>query len=102
MASGIVSRWPVLLSLPLFDDERDEEGQLTDAGVERLCGCARDAYAELCPNIDWSTVEIGAVDIRRGGRVLAGRNVTVSIGVVEVFDDSFTIAARVRPESGDA
>jgi hypothetical protein len=95
----IASKWPVLVSLAVLDGDRDDEGALTEAGVARLFAEARAAYFDSCTTIDGAEVvvqEQGA----QPGLVVEGDEVTVSVSVVEVFPDSFTMHALVRPAAG--
>jgi hypothetical protein len=96
-SSEMVSRWPVLVTLGVEPGECDEEGRLTGAAVERLFARGRDAYFELCTTVEGSTVEVLASSVDRGSVAPGDGGVTVSVGVVEVFPDSFTMTARVRP-----
>ena len=97
--SGIVSRWPVVVSLPVGADERDDEGRLTEAAVERLFAEVRAAYFEQCTTVDRSALEVRETKVRVAGEPV-GDAVTVSASVVEVFPDSFTMNARIRPGEG--
>lgn len=100
MSSGMVSRWPVVLSLPVAASVRDGDGRLTNAAVERLFGQARVAYFERCTTVDASTLEVRKSSTQPG-EAAAGDGVTVSVNVTEVFPDSFTMTARIRPREGD-
>jgi hypothetical protein len=93
----MISRWPVLVSLPVAADERDAGGQLTEASVERLFAAARDAYFAECATLDAAAVEVLAATVTLGGARVGDGGVTVSACVVEVFPDSFTMSARIRP-----
>jgi hypothetical protein len=99
MSSGMVSRWPVLLSLPVGATDRDEDGRLTDAGVERLFAQARAAYFEQCRTVDASALKIVSCTVQRG-RAEVGDGASVSVNVVEVFPDRFTMTAMLRPDAG--
>jgi hypothetical protein len=101
MSSGMVSRWPVLVPLPVVASDRDEDGRLTDAAVERLFGQARAAYFERCATVDGSTLELRGSSAQRGRAAAGDDGVTVSVSVVEVFPDSFIMTARLRPRDGD-
>jgi hypothetical protein len=101
MSSEIVSRWPVLLSLPVVAADRDENDRLTDLAVVRLFAQARSAYFERCTTVDGSSLELRESTVQPGRAALGQDGVTVSVSVVEVFPDSFTMTARLRPRSGD-
>jgi hypothetical protein len=99
---SMMSRWPVLVSLPVGAGELDAGGQLTEAAVERLFAEARDAYFAECTTLDAAAVEVLAAIVTLGAAPVGAGGVTVSACVVEVFPDSFTMSARVRPvDSGD-
>ena len=100
MSSEIVTRWPIRLTLALDPTDRDEEGQLTDAGISRLFGVARAAYFARCTTFDGAAGEIGPLSVERREARATGARVTISAGVTEVFPDSFTMAARIRPAEG--
>jgi hypothetical protein len=93
-------RWPVLVSLPVVACDCDEHGLLRDAAVERLFAHARAAYFDRCATVDESTLEVRGSAIQRGNAA-AGGGVTVSVSVVEVYPDSFTMAGMLRPRSTD-
>jgi acyl-CoA thioesterase FadM len=95
MASGMVSRWPVLVTLPVTASDCDEDGRLTDAAVDRFFAVARAAYIEQCTTVDPSTLEIMATSVQPGSAP-AHDHVTVSVNVTEVFPDRFTMTARLR------
>jgi acyl-CoA thioesterase FadM len=95
-----MTRWPIRLSLPLDPTDRDEEGELTDAGVSRLFGIARNAYFARCTKFDSSATEIGPLSVQRREPRATGAKVTISVGVTEVFPDNFTMAARIRLAEG--
>lgn len=95
MSSGMVSRWPVLVSLPVADSDRGADGRLTEPAVERLFAQARAAFAK-CATVDDSTLELRESTVQPG-TASAGDGVTVSVAVVEVFPDRFTMEARLRP-----
>ncbi|MGQ0802508.1 MAG: hypothetical protein ACT4PI_01405 [Actinomycetota bacterium] len=66
MSAGMVSRWPVLVSLPVSASDRDADGRLTDAAVEWLFAQARAVYFEKCATVDPSTVELRGSTVRPG------------------------------------
>jgi acyl-CoA thioesterase FadM len=97
MSAEMVSRWPVLLSLPVVDGDTDERGCLTDDGVERLFAEARHSYFDMCTTVDEAAIEVRGTSIQRGNAVVGDDGVTISVQVTEIFPDSFTMTARVRP-----
>ena len=100
MGSGIASRWPVLVSFSVAAADRDPDGRLTDAAVERLFARARTAYFERCATVDEATLEIQTTTVQPG-RAVVGDGVTASTNVIEVFSSGFTMAARLRPDDRD-
>ena len=100
--SSFVSKWPVLVSLPVTADDRDVEGRLTPAAVERLFAPVREAYLAECRTLDGRDLEVRDVVVSLGSAAVEVGEVSVSAGVVEVFEDRFTMHARVRPAEGDA
>ena len=96
----MLSRWPVLVELSLLDDDRDADGVLTDAAVTRLFVEVRGAYAAECSTLDLPTAEVRDVVVTRGAVPVPDAFVSVSVAVVEVFPESFTMEARIRPGEG--
>lgn len=97
----MVSRWPVLVSLPAESGDCDEDGRLTDAGAERLFASARSTYFERCATVNPATLKMRGTAVITGGAVVGQGGVTVSVNVTEVFPDTFTMAARLRPSDTD-
>ena len=95
--SGILSRWPVVVTLPVTTWDRDADGRLVDAAIERLAAEACAAYFERCATVDPSTVEVRSTRVQPGECAADADEVTVSVGVVEVFPETFTMVARIRP-----
>ena len=91
----IASKWPVLVSLAVVDGDCDDDGALTEAGVERLFAEARAAYFAECSTIAAEDVVVEQ-HVAEPGLVVDGDGVTVSVAVIEVFPDSFTMHALVR------
>ena len=98
--SELVSTWPVVMELPVGDEDRDADGVLTDDGVERLFAEARSAYADLCPELDLAAATVSELVRRPGGVAAPGRAAVVGVAVVEVFPETFTMDLRVRPAEG--
>ena len=97
----MISRWPVLVTLPVEADDCDGEGRLTDAAVGRLFAQARTSYFALCTTVDESTLEVQQTTVQLGSPVTTG-GVSVSVNVVEVFPETFTMTARFRADgAGD-
>ena len=102
--SSMVSRWPVLVSLPVSSADRDdaEGGRLSTGAAERLFARAREVYLARCRTLEGRAVEVLDVRITRGDASLAGvEEATVSVSVVEVFPDRFTMNVRIRPAGGE-
>jgi hypothetical protein len=95
--SGILSRWPVVVALPVTASDRDADGRLLDAAVERLAADARAAYFERCAAVDPSAIDVESVRVQPGQSAVGADEVTVSVGVVEVYPETFTMLARIRP-----
>ena len=93
----MLSRWPVLVTLPVADVDRDADGRLSDAAVERLFARARAAYFERCACVDAAALELQKTKVQLGGSPPGADGVTVAVNVVEVFPDRFTMMARLRP-----
>jgi acyl-CoA thioesterase FadM len=98
--SAMLSRWPVVLSVPIDEFDVDDQNVLTDAAIARIFGRARTAYFELCSTIDESSAEAVTVSIERGCAV-EPTHVTISVGVVEIYPNSFTLEARLCPAEGE-
>lgn len=104
----MLSRWPVLLDLPVGAADVDDDGLLTDAACERLFAAGREAYFALSSTVDGDEVTVleSSPPRRRApiGIDVDGSSVSVSISVsvTELFPDRFVMEARVRPSEGDA
>jgi hypothetical protein len=101
MSSGVVSSWPVLVSLPIDAGEYEPGGALTDDAIEHVFGVASATYFDLCSTFDGATSEAGPLEVRRGNARVTIPSVTVSVGVGEVFPDRFLMAARIRADGDD-
>jgi hypothetical protein len=97
MSSEIFTRWPVVVSLALAPDDRDSDGRLTEPAIERLFSEGRAAYFDEYSTIDGSAVEVRKSTVQPGRAVVSDDGVTVSVAVVEVYPDTFTMTARMRP-----
>jgi hypothetical protein len=99
----MLSRWPVLLVLPVGPDDVDGDGRLSDAACERLFAAGRAAYFELPRTIDPADVRVVESSLPRKGAPVGGATqVSLSASVGELFPDRFVMAARIRPAEGDA
>jgi hypothetical protein len=98
--SDIVSRWPVRLALPIDDSDRDAGHRLTEGAVDRIFAEAADAYFALCRTVDAGRVQISK-QVNVAGVPVEGDHVTISVGVVEIYPDEFTLEARLRPAAGE-
>ena len=96
--SSFVSKWPVLLELPVTSDDLEDDGTLNPSGRERLFAAARDEYLAGCSTLAGRDVEVRNVVVPAGAATLAaGAVTTVSVAVVEIFPDRFTMDVRIRP-----
>ena len=98
MSSEIFTRWPVVVSVAVTPADRDADGRLTETAIERLFTEGRAAYFDECSTIDGSTVDVRQTKVQPGRAAVRDDGVTVAVAVVEVFPDSFTMTARVRPD----
>ena len=99
----MVSKWPVLLFLPVHAGDVDRDGSLTDEACARFFAAGRDAYFALSTTVDADQATVVETSPpRRSGPVDPGGQVSISVSVTELFPDRFVMAARVRPEVGDA
>ena len=100
MSTDIVSRWPLVIPLPVGPGDCDANGYLADATVERMFALARARYFELCATVDASTIEIPRSVVARGDAAVTPGGVTISVSVIEIYAETFTMAARIRPADG--
>jgi hypothetical protein len=99
----LLSRWPVLLVLPVSADDVDDDGRLTDAACSRLFAAGRAAYLELPRTFAPADVRIVETSPpRKAAPVGHAAEVSIAVSVTELFPDSFVMAARIRPVEGDA
>ena len=75
----------------------DDDSRLTDAAVERMFADARREYFSLCSTIDTGALTVRRATVQRGVPIDAADGVTISVNVVEIFPDCFTMHARIRP-----
>lgn len=95
--SEILSRWPVLITVALDGADRDATQRLTADAVDRLLGTARAAYFEQCTTVGPHDIDgVATTQFAIGDPVTCG-HVTVSLGVIEIYPDGFTMEARIRP-----
>jgi hypothetical protein len=92
--SRMLSTWPVVISVRL--DEAARAGDtMSDAAIQESFAAARDEYFALCQTVTQSRCEFGEISIQRGGGV-SGPEVSVSIAVIELFPEGFTMSGRIR------
>ena len=99
--SSMVSRWPVLISASVASEDLDADGFLRPAAAERLFGEARVEYVGECRTLAGREVDVVDVVVTPGDVAVGPGAVTVSVSVVEVFPDRFTMNARIRPAAGE-
>ena len=99
--SSMVSRWPVLISASVVAGDVEADGTLRAEAVERLFGEARDVYVAECRTLGDGRLEVVDVVVTPGDVAVGPGEVTVSVSVVEVFPDRFTMNARIRPAAGE-
>jgi hypothetical protein len=100
MSSTMVSKWPVLLFVPVGGEDREEDGRLTEEACARMFAAGRAEYFEQCRTIDGDAVAVlEAPAARRTAPV--GDQVSISVNVTELFPDRFAMTARIRPAEGD-
>lgn len=102
MTSNMVSRWPVLVSSTIAVGEADAAGRLTPQAIERLFAEGRVAYFEQCSTVDGDALPATITSIQQSGSAASGTDVSVVVGVVEIFPAGFTMAARIRSGGADA
>jgi acyl-CoA thioesterase FadM len=100
MSTDIVSRWPVVIPLPLEAGDCDADDRLTEAGAARMFAIARARYFDLCRTVDVATLEVQRLAVARGSAPVHASGVTISVNVTEVYPDTFTMSARIRPADG--
>jgi hypothetical protein len=97
----MISRWPVVISVPLSEHDRTDDDRLTETAVLRLFDRARSVYLDRCHALVPGQWSIDAVVASGGARLAGARVVTVSAQVTEMFADSFVMTARLRPIDTD-
>jgi acyl-CoA thioesterase FadM len=100
MSTDIVSRWPIVMPISVQAGDCDDDGRLTDAGAERMFALARASYFDLCTTVDIATLELQRTTVARGSVAVNASGVTVSVNVTEVYPETFTMSARIRPADG--
>ena len=96
----MLSRWPVVMSVVIDETERDDSGVLTDTACERVFALARAEYFGRCETFAESDVLLVGTTIVADAPV-ATDSITVSVGVVEIYPDRFTMELRIRPCEGE-
>jgi hypothetical protein len=94
---SMVSRWPVVVTVSLQDDEIATDGRITEAGADRAFAAARRAYLEQCTSVQGLFLEVRECTVIVGEPLDGATEIRVATGVVEIFPDSFTMTARMRP-----
>jgi hypothetical protein len=97
---SIASRWPTLIRVPVGAEDLDAGERLTDAAIEWAFAQARTKYFEHCRTFDGPAAVLSDLAVTRGDAT-GGDHVTVSVGVIEVFPERFTMAGRIRPAEGE-
>jgi hypothetical protein len=100
MPTDIVSRWPVVIPLALADGDCHADGQLNEAGAARMFALARARYFDLCRAVDRATLEVQGLAVAPGSAAVNASGVTISVNVTEIYPDTFTMSARIRPADG--
>jgi len=98
--SEMLSRWPVLISVALVETDRDDNRVLTDTAVERAFALARSAYFDRCRTVAQSDTSVVAINAVVDAPVDTN-SIDVSVGVVEIYPDRFTMELRARPSAGE-
>jgi acyl-CoA thioesterase FadM len=96
---GMLSRWPVVIPVSVGAGDRGEDGVLTEAAIMKMFEQARAVYLDGCGTVHASDVEIAQAAVQRGPAA-ASDEITISVSVVEVYDDHFTMNARLRSDDG--
>ena len=96
---GMLSRWPVVIPVSVGASDRDEQGVLTEAAILRMFEQARRVYLDECSTVDAGSLEVTQAAVQRGPAP-ASDEITISVSVVEVYDDRFTMNARLRSDDG--
>jgi hypothetical protein len=99
--STMVSRWPVRIALDVTVDEVDNDARLNPAAVLRCFAAARAVYLAECTTVDTERLSLREPVVVVGSAPVANGRLTISVNVVELFPDSFTMSARLRPTDGD-
>jgi hypothetical protein len=104
--NGMMSKWPVLLTHSVAQEDLDDEGAVRDDIVESWIATACSAYLDRCVVLH-EFLERSGVQLCRHTELptkrLLGRptSVITTAGVTEVHPRAFTIAVRLRPVGGD-
>ena len=96
----MVSKWPVVMSVPLIDGDVETDRTLSEQGAARAFAAAQAEYFDTCHTVAGDEVVVRDLSVlRRGAEV--GTHVSVSVGVVELFDDRMVMRGRIRPADRD-
>jgi acyl-CoA thioesterase FadM len=99
--STMVSRWPVRIALDVSRDELDDDARLTEAAVVRCFEEARRVYFDDCTTVSLAELTVRDVGATIGAAPIANARLTISVNVVELYPDAFTMSARLRPTDDD-
>jgi hypothetical protein len=99
--STMVSRWPVRIALDVAPGELDDDARLTEAAVTRCFETARATYFDNCTTVDRTQLTARETTVTLGAAPVANGRLTISVNVVELFPDAFTMSARLRPTDDD-
>ncbi len=96
----MLSKWPVVMTVPLTDPDVETDGTLTEHGAARVFAAAQAEYFDTCVTVAERDVDVQELTVlRRGAQV--GLRVSVSVGVVELYDDRMVMRGRIRPADDD-
>jgi hypothetical protein len=101
MASGMVSRWPVVVEATIEPGDRDAAGAVTPGGLVRLFGLAWSAYLVDGPVLAGTAGETELLAEQQHGVATAGDTVDVALGVTELFAARVHVGVRVRSGTSD-
>lgn len=103
---SILSTWAVARDVEVAPNDRDDNGMLLPASIDRWIATAVDDYLEACPAIAAAAAELPG-RVRRtcttpdpaslGHPTALGLSATIS----EVLPDRFILRVRLRPLEGD-
>jgi hypothetical protein len=101
MASGMVSRWPVVIEATIVAGDCDAAGTLARAGLARLFGLAWARCLADAPVLAGTAGVPELLGEQQHGVVAAGDPVDVAIGATELFAARVHVGMRLRGGSSD-